>query len=80
MSLKLHDSRECEGPVVPNEAAVAACMLARVLPGADVPASNVLAATHPARIRGRLLHAGSSNIPRALLIVRIFEVDMNVCP
>jgi hypothetical protein len=58
---------------------VAATTLARAIPGADVPAPNLLSAMHLGRIAGGLLYAATSNVPWATLLARTFEVDVKVC-
>jgi hypothetical protein len=40
---------------------------------------NVLSAIHFARIRGGLLYAASSNVPRATSLARTFDVDVKAC-
>jgi hypothetical protein len=71
--------RDRAGDVIPTALPVAATTLARVIPGADVPAPNVLSASHLRRIAGGLLYAPTSNVPWATLLARTFEVDVKSC-
>jgi hypothetical protein len=83
-------------PVIPDALPVSATLLARHIDHAlarhidralarhtdraEIPASNVLSATHLDRIHGGLLFAATSNVPWALLLARTFDVDSKACP
>ena len=67
------------GPVIPRLPPVGAHALALAVPGAEVPAPNVVSVTHLARIAGGLLYAATSRVPWALLLRRCFEVDVLRC-
>jgi hypothetical protein len=68
-----------EGPVIPRDSPVSAAALARVVPGADAPAPNVLSAAHLTRIAGGLLYAATSRLPWATLLRRTFDIDISRC-
>ena len=54
-------------------------MLALALPGAEVPAPNILSAKHLGCIAGGLLYAATSKVPWAVLLARTFAVDVKAC-
>lgn len=71
--------RDRGGEVIPTALPVAATTLARVIPGAQVTAPNILSAKHLGRIAGGLLYAATSRVPWATLLARTFEVDVKAC-
>ena len=81
--------RRERGEVIPSAIAVAATMLALALPGAEVPAPNILSAKHLGRllfaprsfgrVDGGLLYAATSKVPWATLLARTFSVDVKAC-
>ena len=81
--------RRERGEVIPSAIAVAATTLATALPGAEVPAPNILSAKHLGRllfaprsfgrVDGGLLYAATSKVPWATLLARTFSVDVKAC-
>jgi Putative transposase/Transposase zinc-binding domain len=71
--------RDRGGDILPTALPVAATTLARVIPSVDIPAPNILSATHLGRIGGGLLYAATSRVPWATLLARTFEVDVKAC-
>src|SRR5262245_14757170 len=68
--------RDRGGDVIPTALPVAATTLARVIPGTQVPSPNILSAKHLGRISGGLLYAATSNVSRATLLARTFDIDV----
>jgi hypothetical protein len=58
---------------------ISATLLARLVDGADAPASNVFSDKNLDRIHGGLLFAATSNVPWALLRAKTFDVDQKAC-